>query len=148
MKPQFLPLTKNNSQACFELHTQGQYSPWSRKVFDDCLSAPYFAYSLNQNDQVLGYYIGMSVLDEVTLMDIVISKNNRGQGNGKLLLSHLLNHCSEQKVQQVWLEVRESNKAAIHLYDKAGFVVAEQRANYYPSANGKEDALIMCSYLG
>ncbi|WP_297820030.1 hypothetical protein [uncultured Paraglaciecola sp.] len=68
MKSQFSPLTAQNSDPYFDLHKQGQFSPWSRKIFEDCLTKPYFAYSLNQYNQPLGYYIGMTVLDEVTLM--------------------------------------------------------------------------------
>lgn len=148
MKPQFSPLTIQNSDPYFELHKQGQYSPWSRKIFEDCLTKPYFAYSLDHDNQPLGYYIAMTVLDEVTLMDIVVSSAHQGNGFGKSLLQHLLDHCNQNNIQQIWLEVRESNAAAINLYDNAGFILVEQRLNYYPSAKGKEDALIMCCYLG
>jgi ribosomal-protein-alanine N-acetyltransferase len=148
MKPQFSPLTAQNSEICFELHKQGQFSPWSRKIFEDCLTTPYFAYSLKKNEQLLGYYIGMTVLDEVTLMDIVVSAEHQGKGLGKFLLQHLMDRCNQNNIQQIWLEVRESNAAAINLYDNAGFILVEQRVNYYPSAKGKEDALIMCCYLG
>ena len=148
MKPHFSPLTTKNSDSCFELHKQGQFSPWSRKIFEDCLTKPYFAHSLNQDEQLLGYYIGMKVLDEVTLMDIVVSAAHRGNGLGQSLLKHLMDQCNQNNIQQIWLEVRESNAAAINIYDDAGFILVEQRVNYYPSAKGKEDALIMCCYLG
>ena len=148
MKPQFSPLTTRNSEPYFELHKQGQFSPWSRKIFEDCLTKPYFAYSLDQDSRPLGYYIGMRVLDEVTLMDIVVSPAYQGNGLGKALLQHFIDQCNQNNIQQIWLEVRESNAAAIKLYDNAGFILVEQRANYYPSAKGKEDALIMCCYLG
>ncbi|MFQ3189761.1 MAG: ribosomal-protein-alanine N-acetyltransferase [Paraglaciecola sp.] len=148
MKPQFSLITVQNSDHYFELHQQGQFSPWSRKIFEDCLTSPYFAFSLDQDNQPLGYYIGMTVLDEVTLMDIVVSNAHQGNGLGKLLLRHFMEQCSQNNIQQIWLEVRESNAAAIHLYDNAGFILVEQRLNYYPSAKGKEDALIMCCYSG
>jgi ribosomal-protein-alanine N-acetyltransferase len=148
MNPEFSPLTPQNSDPYFELHKQGQFSPWSRKIFEDCLTKPYFAFSLDQDNQPLGYYIGMTVLDEVTLMDLVVSAAHQGNGCGKSLLQHFLAQCNQNKIQQVWLEVRESNAAAINLYDNAGFILVEQRVNYYPSAKGKEDALIMCCYLG
>lgn len=148
MKPQFSPLTTKNSDPYFDLHKQGQFSPWSRKIFEDCLTKPYFAYSLDQDNQPLGYYIAMTVLDEVTLMDIVVHDAHQGKGLGQSLLEHFMDQCSQNNIQQIWLEVRESNAAAIHLYDKAGFILVEQRVNYYPSAKGKEDALIMCCYLG
>ena len=148
MKPLFSSLTAQNSDPYFDMHRLGQFSPWSRRIFEDCLTKPYFAYSLDQDSQPLGYYIAMKVLDEVTLMDIVVSKSHQGKGLGKLLLQHLLEQCNQDNIQQIWLEVRESNSIAINLYDNAGFILVEQRANYYPSAKGKEDALIMCCYLG
>ena len=148
MKPEFSPVTVANCEICFELHKQGQFSPWSRSIFEDCLTKPYFAYLLKQDEQLLGYYIGMKVLEEVTLMDIVVTAAHQDKGLGKLLLQHLMEQCNQNDIQQVWLEVRESNAAAINLYDKAGFILVEQRVNYYPSAKGKEDALIMCCYLG
>ena len=148
MKPVFSSLTAQNSDPYFDMHKLGQFSPWSRRIFEDCLTKPYFAYSLDQDSQPLGYYIAMKVLDEVTLMDIVVSKSHQSKGLGKLLLKHLLEQCNQDNIQQIWLEVRESNSIAINLYDNAGFILVEQRANYYPSAKGKEDALIMCCYLG
>ena len=113
MKTQFLPLTAQNSDPYFDLHKQGQFSPWSRKIFEDCLTKPYFAYSLNQDNQPLGYYIGMTVLDEVTLMDIVVSAAHQGKGLGQSLLQHFMAQCNQNNIQQIWLEVRESN-ASIH----------------------------------
>ena len=148
MKPQFSPLTTQNSEPYFELHKQGQFSAWSQKIFENCLSKPYFGYSLDQDNQPLGYYIAMQVLDEVTLMDIVVSPAHQGNGLGKSLMQHLMGQCNQNKINQIWLEVRESNAAAINLYDNAGFILVEQRVNYYPCAKGKEDALIMCCYLG
>lgn len=145
---EFSALTPKDSAECYSLHLQGQFSPWSKKIFDDCLTKPYFAYRLKQSEQLLGYYIAMTVLDEVTLMDIVVSSDSQGKGYGKALLQHLIDQCNQNNIQQLWLEVRESNVKAIKLYENAGFVLVEQRVNYYPSAKGKEDALIMCCYLG
>lgn len=144
----FSVLTETSSESCYQLHLQGQPSPWSRKIFNDCLSKPYFAYTLSQQEQLLGYYIAMTVLDEVTLMDIVVQPSEKGKGYGKALLQHLITRCHQTNMQQIWLEVRESNAVAIHIYEQLGFVLVEQRMNYYPTATGKEDALIMCLYLG
>ncbi|WP_133469714.1 ribosomal protein S18-alanine N-acetyltransferase [uncultured Paraglaciecola sp.] len=136
------------NQECFDLHQLGQFSPWSKRIFEDCLTHPYFANCLLANNELVGYYIGMSVLDEVTLMDIVINKEFQGEGYGKKLLEHFIDECNDKKAVQLWLEVRESNEVAIHLYEQQGFVLIEQRKNYYPTANGKEDALIMGLYIG
>ena len=39
--------------------------------------------------------------------------------------------------------MRESNQRAIQLYQVAGFNEIGLRKNYYPTANGKENAVIM-----
>ncbi len=43
----------------------------------------------------------------------------------------------------LWLEVRASNAAAIALYEGLGFNEATIRLNYYPTTDGREDAIIM-----
>ncbi|MFT2091323.1 ribosomal protein S18-alanine N-acetyltransferase [Paraglaciecola sp. 2405UD69-4] len=148
MDLEFSAVTSDLNQTCFDLHVQGQFSPWSKRIFDDCITPPYFANCLLIDEQVMGYYIAMPVLDEVTLMDIVVDRKFQGKGYGKRLLEHFIKACSSKNAVQLWLEVRESNKAAIYLYEQQGFVLIEQRKNYYPTASGKEDALIMGLYIG
>ena len=48
-----------------------------------------------------------------------------------------------QFLDQIFLEVRESNDAAINLYNKFGFNELGIRANYYKRDKGREDAIIM-----
>ncbi|MCF2946899.1 ribosomal protein S18-alanine N-acetyltransferase [Paraglaciecola aquimarina] len=144
MSLEFIPLTSENSAIGFELHNLGQPNPWSRKIFDDCLSQPYFAFYLGSTSQYLGYFIAMQVVDELTIMDIGVRKVERGRGYGRLLINYIVDYCEKNNIQQVWLEVRQSNTAAINLYESVGFNVIETRHDYYVGANGKEDALIMC----
>ena len=53
----------------------------------------------------------------------------------------LIEDCYQEKIKYITLEVRESNVAAISLYDKNGFVSIGERKGYYQDNN--EDALIM-----
>ncbi|RRA28422.1 ribosomal-protein-alanine N-acetyltransferase, partial [Cronobacter sakazakii] len=46
------------------------------------------------------------------------------------------------------LEVRASNHAARALYESLGFNEATIRRNYYPTSDGREDAIIMALPLG
>ena len=43
----------------------------------------------------------------------------------------------------ITLEVRASNVAALALYESLGFNEATIRRNYYPTADGREDAIVM-----
>jgi [ribosomal protein S18]-alanine N-acetyltransferase len=140
---QFVKLTADNCQSAFNSHLQCHAFPWSYDVFASSLEGQYFAYQMQQSDEVVGYYVGLTVLDEATLMDIGLALGNRGKGLSSLLLSHFLTHCKELHMLDIWLEVRQSNIPAIALYKKAGFELIERRKGYYPCADGKEDALIM-----
>jgi ribosomal-protein-alanine N-acetyltransferase len=50
-------------------------------------------------------------------------------------------------IQTLWLEVRASNRPAIALYEQLDFNEVSVRRNYYPTADGKEDAIIMALTL-
>jgi ribosomal-protein-alanine N-acetyltransferase len=54
----------------------------------------------------------------------------------------LVNIARNKKATVMLLEVRPSNLQAIHCYDAVGFNEIGSRKDYYPAANGKEDALL------
>lgn len=147
MTVQFVKLSADNCQAAFELQLSCHAYPWSRDVFESCLDGQYFAYQLEQDKQIVGYYVGLKVLDEATLMDIGINAGERGKGLGESLLRHFLAYCDEHAMAEIWLEVRQSNTPAIRLYQKSGFELIESRKGYYETSDGREDALIMKLYI-
>ena len=97
---------------------------------------------------LLGFAIYQQVLDEATLMNIAVHPQHQGQGLGIRLVTALLSALSDRAVQRCLLEVRAGNDRAIALYRKQGFVDDGLRSNYYPSATGREDALLMSYKLG
>jgi ribosomal-protein-alanine N-acetyltransferase len=121
--------------------------PWSEKVFLSNFGHRYFNHIILLNDEVIGYFVASAVAGEVTLMNVAISPEKQGQGAGSVLLQFLLDYSRENNQQEIWLEVRSSNQSAIHIYQKLGFAEVDIRKAYYPSENGREDAVIMCCYL-
>lgn len=57
------------------------------------------------------------------------------------MLAELMRLGRERGVLRYTLEVRTGNAAAVHLYEKLGFVSAGIRKNFYERP--REDALIM-----
>jgi [ribosomal protein S18]-alanine N-acetyltransferase len=139
----FEPISADNAQASFNLHSKVQYKPWSKAVFVDCLSVPYFANQLIFSEHLQGYYIGLQVLDEVTLMDIAVAPQFQGQGIGKQVLQDFISQCRLRNALDIWLEVRESNTVAQQLYMSFGFELIEKRKAYYQTETGTESAMIM-----
>jgi len=127
----------------YDIHANAQFSPWKLTTFEDCLTPPYYCVFAVEDEIVVGYAIMLEVLDEATLMDIAVKRECRGRGIGNMLLKHVLALSLDNGMVEVWLEVRESNKSAITLYEKHGFCHIEIRKNYYPLENGKENAVIM-----
>jgi len=60
----------------------------------------------------------------------------------------LIAELETRGVLTLWLEVRKSNAPAIGLYQSLGFNEVSVRRDYYPAAEGREDAIIMALPLG
>jgi len=95
-----------------------------------------------------GFVITQVVLDEATLFNIAIHPLWQRRGLGRLLLTALIEQLTARNVVTLWLEVRASNLAALALYEEFGFNEVTVRRNYYPSVNGREDAIVMALPLG
>lgn len=121
--------------------------PWSEKTMHSCLSGRYFNGALYVQNELVGFYIGEVAGPDHTLMDICVAPPHQGQGHAKALLSDFIAASEQAGAENLFLEVRESNVSAIALYQWAGFTEAGVRKNYYPSANGKEDAILMALTL-
>lgn len=108
-----------------------------------CLAGRYFNLAAFQGDEMLGFYIGEQAGPDYTLMDICVAPNYQGQGIAKQLLNAFIEHGEQRQAENLFLEVRESNTPAIGLYENAGFSHMSVRKNYYPTATGNEDAILM-----
>ena len=63
------------------------------------------------------------------------------------LLRRLLAIARQGGADTAFLEVRRSNRAAIHLYQSEGFCETGLRRGYYPASQGREDAILMAMPL-
>ncbi|MEM1285632.1 MAG: GNAT family N-acetyltransferase [Pseudomonadota bacterium] len=82
--------------------------------------------------------------DEGEVLTFAVSHRARGRGHGTRLLDDALMALRQQGVQAVFLEVAESNAAALTLYRRRGFTEVGERPAYAARADGgKERALVM-----
>jgi [ribosomal protein S18]-alanine N-acetyltransferase len=119
-----------------------QTHPWSKQQFQESL-ASYQCTVYEQANQVVGFCILQPVLDEANLLLMAIHPSQQGKGLGYTLLDDSIQQLKNNPIQ-IFLEVRESNSAAIRLYEKTGFHQIDLRKNYYPNPDGsREHAVIM-----
>ena len=94
-----------------------------------------------QNNHIAGVLQWRNLGEEAEVLDLAVHPRHRRRGLASFLLSNFLRQLSPSAVQKIFLEVRESNAAAISLYEKFGFQISGGRPNYY--RNPEESALLM-----
>ncbi|HBV91304.1 MAG TPA: ribosomal-protein-alanine N-acetyltransferase, partial [Pantoea sp.] len=98
---------------------------------------------LDVDGKMAAFAITQVVLDEASLFNIAVDPAFQRRGLGRQLLQHLIDELIKRDVLTLWLEVRASNQPAIALYEQLGFNQVSRRPNYYPTASGREDAILM-----
>ena len=121
--------------------------PWSSGIFRDCLLAGYNCLVAEIGGTIVGYGIMSIAAGEGHLLNLCIHPSMHRQGYGRRLLSALLLQAQGYGADNVYLEVRPSNRAAIELYLSMGFEHLGMRPSYYQAAEGREDAAIFVSRL-
>ena len=116
--------------------------PWTRGIFHDCLNIGYLCWLLEIDGEIAAYAVMSVAVGEAHLLTIVVAKDEQGKGYGKKMLNEMIQRASYGNANTMYLEVRTTNKTAIQLYHQRGFNELGIRKNYYPSENGREDALI------
>jgi ribosomal-protein-alanine N-acetyltransferase len=96
---------------------------------------------VEQESTVTGFLAGRQLGDEWEIENIAVSGPARRRGLGSRLLGEFLDRVRESGGKAVFLEVRESNRAARALYEKWAFTDAGRRKAYYD--NPAEDALVL-----
>lgn len=117
--------------------------PWSLRQFEQSVDAGHFGWALEEHGEMWGFALFSQILDEATLLNIVVHPHRRRQGIARHLLSTALGALAARGALRCFLEVRVGNARAIALYRSLGFSVDGTRRDYYPAAGGREDALLM-----
>jgi ribosomal-protein-alanine N-acetyltransferase len=102
---------------------------------------PRTALVVEQEGSVAGFIVGRQVADEWEIENIAVTGAARRCGLGSRLVGELLDLVRKRGGKSVFLEVRESNRAARSLYEKWAFLEVGRRKMYYQ--NPAEDALIL-----
>ncbi len=111
----------------------------------DLQNPNYRAFAAKDEGRLIGYAFCYLAADELNITSIAVDWACRRQGIGTALLKTLMQFASGSRATSIYLEVRESNEAAIALYRKLGFEGNSRRKNYYD--NPKEDAILLHYYL-
>jgi ribosomal-protein-alanine N-acetyltransferase len=121
--------------------------PWSLQNFKDSLRSGSLGLVMTKDTEWLGYTVIMPVIDELHILNFAIAPLKQHQGFGQKLLDEVIDFGRQRHFKDIYLEVREENVAAHHLYVINGFTEIGRRKGYYPKVGGREDAIVMRKYL-
>ncbi|MES2889165.1 MAG: ribosomal protein S18-alanine N-acetyltransferase [Pseudomonadota bacterium] len=151
MTPRALTLADLDAVMCIEV--QAYAFPWTRGNFIDSLAAGYWTQGLfgpadgalpGAAPALLAYAWALPGVQEVHLLNLTVAPWAQRRGHARRLLDQAVAWARGQGAEQLWLEVRPSNLAAISLYRGQGFQTVGLRPGYYPAAQGqREDATVM-----
>ena len=116
--------------------------PWNEAALAGHLRASYtLSLLLLEEDRPVGYLLAGFSPPEGELYRVAVLPEARRRGYGRRLLEAFFREAEKRDVYSLFLEVRESNEAAIALYRCAGFRPVFLRENYYREPT--EAALVM-----
>ncbi|MDE6967617.1 MAG: ribosomal protein S18-alanine N-acetyltransferase [Clostridia bacterium] len=109
---------------------------WSELMLVESLDNGCIMLVAEKDNKVIGY-AGIYPSGDIT--NIAVLPEVRGNGYGKKLVENLIEIARKNNIDTIFLEVRQSNRLAIKLYEKCGFKLISKRTKYYKDG---EDALI------
>lgn len=125
--------------ACFT-----QSRSWSVSEFEKFLASAQCGLTTSEH----GFAVLRKSGSEVEILTIAVHPDARRQGEGRNLLNAALALAKSQDCKEVFLEVMDTNAAAIALYESANFSQAGFRKDYYQSPGGiRSSAIVMHKFL-
>lgn len=143
MELKLRPATEADIPAIHALETRVFPDPWPLEAFGNLPGE--YTWVLEADGAIYAYIIYLVVLDEAMIINFGVDPRHQRQGLGRRLLKETMNILIERGYLYFYLDVRESNLPAIHLYRSMGFCSLGSRKQYYQ--NPPEDSVVMGLYL-
>ncbi len=134
-EPRDVPGMVEVERACFA-------DPWSPRAIKEAMQSETSCAFLAENEAtILGFVLARTTGPEAEILDLAVSPRARRRGVARGLLRAVRERARQSGVDEIFLEVRESNRAAISLYEGEGYRAVGMRHRYY--RNPLENALVL-----
>jgi ribosomal-protein-alanine acetyltransferase len=135
-------------EAVYNIEIEESSHPWKKSYFlaeiSNDISYFFICRDLESGD-IAGYIVSWIIEDILEIHNLAVKEPFKRRGIATALLNFMVTLARQEKVKEMFLEVRESNQNAVALYKKLGFKLKGRRKDYYN--NPPEDALIYSKIL-
>lgn len=142
-------LQRTDAPEVSRLHRDDFPRPWSPGEFVSLLDQDtVFGFAAreigNQKAGMAGFVLARLVAGEAEILTLAVARAHRRAGLGRELMDAVLRELHSERAAELFLEVDETNLAALALYRKLGFREVGRRPGYYTHAGAATTgALVM-----
>lgn len=126
-----------------EIHERSFSRPWSTDELSALLAelptvqGLLVRSSTLRSKRIAGFILFRLAGGEAEILTLAVNPGDRRRGLGRMLVEEGARRAYRDRAESMFLEVDESNRTAVSLYETLGFEVVGQRSSYYerPGAN-------------
>jgi len=131
----------SDAAGVYSLERECFHDPYPQKLLDDLMRTEHDRFFVAVEDgKIIGYAVGRASGKSGHIDSVAVVPRHRRRGIGMALLSTLTRKLIQEGVEQIHLEVRKGNTAAISFYERMGFRVSSEIRRYYGDG---EDAWVL-----
>ncbi|MDF1610229.1 GNAT family N-acetyltransferase [Hoeflea sp. YIM 152468] len=149
-----LALEMNDARTASRIHGEAFARAWGDGEFESLISQQsVFGFLAcpegRARDAAAGFVLCREAAGEAEILSIGISPKFRRGGLGWRLMRSAMHEAWRRGAEEIFLEVDETNAAAVQMYRKLGFAqVGERRGYYAREGSARTTALVMRRDLG
>jgi [ribosomal protein S18]-alanine N-acetyltransferase len=143
------PLEIDDAAVLARIHEEDFIRPWTEDEFADLLAqANVFGFAAREVGKrhlgPVGFVLVRQAADEAEILTVAVARSARRLGLGRSLMDAVLRALHAERTASLFLEVDETNVAAIGLYKRLGFIQVGKRPDYYKQpGGGRTGAIVM-----
>ena len=145
--PELKRMTHDHVSQVMKIEQVSFQPSWTDISFHILIDRGCECWILAAGHRIVGYGVCQVEGSLAHILNVCVDRRSRGYGYGRKLLNHLL-HQVGSGVEYAVLEVRRSNWKALNLYRSIGFQRQSIKPDYYPTDEGREDAVVLIKPLG
>lgn len=131
-----------------DIHAEDFVRPWSEHEFASLLEQPpVFGFAAwrvgGRKAGPAGFVLARLAAGEGEILTVAVARAHRRRGLGRDLMEAVLRRLHAERAEALFLEVDETNAAALALYRRLGFREVARRPAYYDHPQARKTAALV-----
>ena len=139
------PALETDLAECADIHAQCFTHNWDEHTLATMLAGRgtfcLLATSSGTQNSPAGFLMFRRSAGEAEILTVAVNPARRNTGIAGALVDEMIRLCLHERLEEIFLEVDESNGAALSVYRKKGFKKVGERRGYYQAGKSKDGGI-------